>query len=59
MCAPVVRRSARAILFTVDGGLLLIKRTRPGTAPYWTAPGGGVEDGDTWIEAALHRELAG
>lgn len=38
--------------------LLLIKRTRPGQAPYWTAPGGGVEDTDVSVEAALHRELA-
>lgn len=25
---------------------------------YWTAPGGGVEDTDASVEAALHRELA-
>jgi len=40
------------------GRLVLIKRTKPGQAPYWTAPGGGVEDTDSSVEAALHRELA-
>lgn len=38
--------------------LVLIKRTKPGHAPYWTAPGGGVEDTDASMEAALCRELA-
>ena len=37
---------------------MLIKRTKAGQAPYWTAPGGGVEKGDASIDAALHRELA-
>lgn len=41
-----------------DGRLLLIKRTKPGQAPYWTTPGGGVEDTDESVEAALQRELA-
>lgn len=54
----VAKRSARAILLTGDGELLLIKRIKPGQPPYWTAPGGGVENGDESIEAALHRELA-
>jgi len=36
---------------------LLIKRTKPGQEPYWTTPGGGVEDTDASVEAALHREL--
>jgi ADP-ribose pyrophosphatase YjhB (NUDIX family) len=55
--AAVIKRSARAILLTDDGELLLIKRTKPGQQPYWTAPGGGVEDSDASVEAALHREL--
>ncbi len=37
---------------------MLIKRTKPGRAAYWTAPGGGVENTDRSIEAALYRELA-
>lgn len=41
-----------------SGRLVLFKRTKPGHDSYWTAPGGGVEDGDVSVEAALHRELA-
>jgi ADP-ribose pyrophosphatase YjhB (NUDIX family) len=52
------RRAARAILIDEHDRLVLIKRTKPGQAPYWTAPGGGVEDTDASVEAALHRELA-
>jgi 8-oxo-dGTP pyrophosphatase MutT (NUDIX family) len=53
---PVVKRTARAII--LDGNrLVLIKRTKPGLAPYWLTPGGGVEDGDAGIIAALHREI--
>ena len=54
----VAKRSARAILLSGEGELLLIKRTKPGQAPYWAAPGGGVEASDASVEAALHRELA-
>jgi len=54
----VRRRSARAILIDDDGYLVLIRRTKPGRAPWWTTAGGGVEDGDASIEAAMHRELA-
>lgn len=55
--APLGRRSARAILIDESGRILLIKRTKPGQLPYWTTPGGGVEEVDLTIEAALHREL--
>jgi len=54
----VGRRAARAILIDDRGRIVLIKRTKPGRAPYWTAPGGGVEEIDASVEAALHRELA-
>lgn len=53
----VVKRSARAIVIDDQGRLVLVKRTKPGTAPYWTAPGGGVESEDPSVEAALVREL--
>lgn len=52
------RQSARAILIDDSDHLLLIRRTKPGQEPYWTTPGGGVEDTDPSLEAALHRELA-
>lgn len=51
------RRSARVILFDDEGRLVLIKRTRPGQAPYWTTAGGGVEDADASVEDAMRREL--
>ena len=54
----VGRRAARAILIDDQDRLVLIKRTKPAQAPYWTAPGGGVDDTDASVEAALHRELA-
>lgn len=53
---PVVKRTARALLFDGDQ-LVLIKRTKPGIAPYWLTPGGGVEDDDASVVAALHREV--
>lgn len=63
---PVVKRTARAIL--LDCGpdpedphaaaeILLIKRTKPGRAPYWITPGGGMEPTDRTVVDALHREL--
>jgi ADP-ribose pyrophosphatase YjhB (NUDIX family) len=54
----VTRRSARAILIDDDGNLVLIRRTKPGVPVYWTTAGGGVEDGDASVEAAMHREIA-
>lgn len=53
----VGRRAARAILVDADDRLVLIKRIKPNQPPYWTTPGGGVEESDTSIEAALRREL--
>lgn len=56
MTTNVTRRSARAIL--LDGpDLLLIKRTRPGQAPYWVTIGGGVEPEDSSLEDAVRREV--
>jgi ADP-ribose pyrophosphatase YjhB (NUDIX family) len=58
LTVTVGRRAARAILIDDLGRLVLIKRTKSGQAPYWTAPGGGVEDTDASVGAALYRELA-
>lgn len=54
---PIVRRSARAVLFDDAGRLVTIKRTRPDQAPYWTTAGGGVEPEDANREAAVEREV--
>jgi 8-oxo-dGTP pyrophosphatase MutT (NUDIX family) len=53
----VARRSARAILIDDAGNLVLIRRTKPGVPVYWTTAGGGVEDDDASVEAAMHREI--
>lgn len=52
-----IRCSARALIVD-DGRLVLIKRSKPGHAPYWVTTGGGVEPEDSSVEAALHREVA-
>lgn len=54
----VINQRVRAILLTGDGSILLIKRVKPDrSAPYWVAPGGGVEWTDFDLIAALEREL--
>jgi 8-oxo-dGTP pyrophosphatase MutT (NUDIX family) len=53
---PRLRRAVRALL--LDGGdLVLLRRTVPGRAVYWTTPGGKIEPTDAGPEAALRREL--
>lgn len=53
----VIQR-VRAILVTKQHRVLFIKRIKPNNAiPYWVAPGGGVEDHDRNLLAALQREL--
>ena len=54
----IINQRVRAILLTGDGSILLIKRVKPyDAAPYWVAPGGGVEWTDINLTAALEREL--
>ncbi|MCX4637144.1 NUDIX domain-containing protein [Streptomyces sp. RPA4-5] len=52
-----MKQRVRAILITQDNTLLLMKRIRPGAAPYWVIIGGGVEDSDATREDALLREV--
>ena len=52
---PLVR--VRSVLLTGQGSIIVIKRYRPGRAPYRVLPGGAVEATDPSIEAALAREL--
>lgn len=47
----------RAVLVTESGKALMIKRIRPGMAPYWVLPGGHVDPDDSSLEAALSREI--
>ena len=55
--APVEERSAvRALIVDARGRTLLLRWPRPGGPPWWIAPGGGVERGES-DEAALRREL--
>ncbi len=54
----VVRRAARAILIDERGQLVVFRRTLPGHPSYWSTVGGGVDQQDASVEAALHRELA-
>jgi ADP-ribose pyrophosphatase YjhB (NUDIX family) len=52
-----ITQRVRAILLTDSQHLLLVKRMEQGFAPFWVAPGGGVEPGDASREHALLREL--
>jgi TDG/mug DNA glycosylase family protein len=50
------RRAVRAIVVDSQDRTLLVRWPRPGGSPFWIAPGGGIERGET-DEAALRREL--
>jgi 8-oxo-dGTP pyrophosphatase MutT (NUDIX family) len=50
------RQRVRALLFDGDE-IVVFRRTRPGVPVYWAFPGGGVEERDADLEAALRREL--
>ena len=55
MVVPIPRQAGRAILRDARGRVLLIKFVLPNMT-FWATPGGGVEPGETPLEAA-HREL--
>lgn len=57
---PVVERDVvRVVVQDAHGDVLLLRaqdRTEPGLGQWWELPGGGIEDGETYVEAAV-REL--
>jgi ADP-ribose pyrophosphatase YjhB (NUDIX family) len=54
---PPAALKARGIVRTPSGSIVLMRRQRPGEAPYWTLPGGRVETRDATARDALVREL--
>ena len=56
MPEPRLRYSARALVVDRDGRVLLDRSVRPDGISIWFAPGGGVEEGESVMQA-LHREL--
>jgi double-stranded uracil-DNA glycosylase len=53
---PIERRAVRALVLDSRGRTLLVRWPRPGGSPFWIAPGGGVEPGES-DEDTLIREL--
>jgi 8-oxo-dGTP pyrophosphatase MutT (NUDIX family) len=51
-----IRQAVRALLVTPDQHVLLVRFEFP-TRTVWALPGGGLDDGETHLDA-LHRELA-
>ena len=51
-----IREAARALLLTPDREVLLVRFDFPGTTERWALPGGGLESGESHVDA-LHREL--
>jgi 8-oxo-dGTP pyrophosphatase MutT (NUDIX family) len=53
---PAIRPAARALIIDAANRVLLFRGVLPGREPWWFAPGGGLDEGETY-EAALVREV--
>ena len=53
---PPVRAAVRAIVLNAEDRVLLYRFVSPGGRRFWSAPGGGVEPGESF-EEAMRREL--
>ena len=51
-----IREAARALVLDPDDRVLLVRFEFPVTGTRWALPGGGLEPGETHVEA-LRREL--
>ncbi len=54
---PLARPAARLLLLTPQGSILLFRSRARSGGPLWFPPGGGLEPGESYEQAAL-RELA-
>jgi ADP-ribose pyrophosphatase YjhB (NUDIX family) len=53
---PPIRSAARALIIDAANRVLLFRGVLPGREPWWFAPGGGLDEGETY-EAAVVREV--
>lgn len=53
---PAIRPAARALIIDAADRVLLFRAVLPDREPWWFAPGGGLDGGETY-EAALVREV--
>lgn len=53
----VFRRAARLLVLDQAGRVLLLHHALPGLAPVWVTPGGGLEPGESFEDAARRESL--
>jgi ADP-ribose pyrophosphatase YjhB (NUDIX family) len=49
---PSARLAARVLLFGPTGNVLLLRASLATQPDFWVCPGGGLEPGETWAQAA-------
>jgi 8-oxo-dGTP diphosphatase len=54
---PKLRRAARLLVVDSRNRVLLVQYARSSGQRYWATPGGGLEDGETFEEAAAREAL--